>query len=437
MRVIALADSDSYAKWAAALLGRLPAEWQVRLVVVRTAKEPSAAQLATALHGSGISPGEVERMAFDSAVGLVTSERPDVVVAATIGPLADLLSDRILATSTVRPVVVSGIPGIALPARRKALVYRSQADLLVLHSKRELRHFARLAVAHGFRHEFALATLPFLSVREARELPAGGDVVFAAQAIVPPTRAERSMLLGWLVAFARSHPHRRLVIKVRALDGEGQTHDEADSYPELLRLVSNPPANLLIESGPMGPRLASAGGLVTVSSTAAIEAIALGVPVLVIDDFGTSAALINDVFIGSGLLGSARELIDGSLSHPRPEWLDDNYFHPESENTWLSAIESLVARNRAGQLAPRTRQVRGAGGSLRRAWDRKRVLGRFDRSLLGYVALVVGMPVRTLLLAFDELRALILEETVSVEPVALEHEVAAIAEAGESADRSR
>ena len=42
MRVLAVADSDSYLKWAACLLGDLPAGCESELVVVRTADRPVA-----------------------------------------------------------------------------------------------------------------------------------------------------------------------------------------------------------------------------------------------------------------------------------------------------------------------------------------------------------------------------------------------------------
>jgi hypothetical protein len=437
MRVVALADSDSYAKWAAALVSRMPADWRVQLVLVRTAKEPSAAQLTAALDGSGISSSDVATREFDAAVRHVVSERPDMVLVATIGPLVDLLVAGILEASDARPVFISGIPGIALPARRRALIYRSQVDLIVLHSRRELRQFATLARQSGLRHEFGLATLPFIATGPSRAPRGGGDVVFAAQAIVPPSREERTMLLGWLLAFARKHPESRLVIKIRALDGEGQTHDEADSYPALLSRIADVPANLVVETGPMRERLATASALVTVSSTAAIEAIAAGVPVLAIDSLGVSPELINDVFVGSGLLGSAQDLLDRVFHRANSQWLADNYFHDELDNTWLAEIEAMVTRNRLGMLPRRGRVVRGSGGALRRAWDRKRVLGHYDRSLLGFVALCIGLPTRSLVLALGGLRALVVDERVVEHGLALDHETAQRAEGSESASRSR
>lgn len=426
MRVVAIADSDSYVKWAAAVLTRMPADWEVTLVIVRTAKEPSDSQLEAALAGSRIAGTEVARRELDAAVTLVASERPDVVLVATIGPLADLVTEGVLDACDLAPVVVSGLPGIGLPARRKALVYRSQANLLVLHSKRELREFRQLALSGGFAHEFALATLPFLEHSVSRATT-GTDLVFAAQAIVPITRADRLRLLGWLVEYAERYPHQRVVIKVRALAGEGQTHRELVDYAALLaEEFARPPRNLVVESGPMSRQLRAAGALVTVSSTAVLEAIALGVPAIALDDFGVGDEHLNEVLIGSGLLAGSDALLARDFRLARDEWLDDNYFHAEADQTLRAAIDELVERNRAGALVRPARVVRGRGGALRRAWDRKRVLGRHDRRALGYLALAVGTPTRIAVLGLHALRAIGAEDDAPPGAVPLQHEAPAL-----------
>src|SRR3546814_17014284 len=63
--------------------------------------------------------------------------------------------------------LVTGLPGISIPTTRKALLYRRQADLVVLHSPREVREFGRLSHAKGWDHRFGLATLPFVSPQHA------------------------------------------------------------------------------------------------------------------------------------------------------------------------------------------------------------------------------------------------------------------------------
>ena len=409
MRAIALADSDSYAKWGAAMLSRLPAGWDAELIIVRTPKLPSAAQLATALSSTSIAPASVRVLDFDDAVARLHGERPELVVVATIGPLADIAIAAVLGVgrggdNSWRPVIVSGMPGIAFPERRRALVYRSQADVVVLHSLAEVRRFGVIAERNSIDQEFALSTLPFLLDGQRG---AGTDVIFAAQALVPPRLDQRVRLLEWLAEAARREPGRRVVVKVRAVAGEQQTHAERFDYAALLEdYLADAPPNLVVEGGPMHEHLARAAGLVTVSSTAAIEAIAHGVPVLVLDDFGVSHELINEVFEGSGLLGGRAALLAGDFRLAEPEWLADNYFHGAEADTWLGIVEAKMQLAASGRLPARTRIARGGGGTLRRAWDRRRALGRYDRSALGLLALVIGTPVRAAVLGIGSLASI-------------------------------
>lgn len=390
MRVLGVADSDSYLKWGASVLDRMPADWQRSLAILRTPALPSTQQRESALAHTSFAERGVPVVDLDDFAELVARERPDVVLLSVRGPVVRVLVRTIAAVATgARPVIVSGLPGISIPETLNALYYRSQVDFFVLHSKREIRAFGNLAAGLGIRQDFGLATLPFLgdSVRAG----GGDDIVFAAQAKAPRAVEDRERVVAWLVETARAHPDRRVVVKLRGVAGEPQTHGEAYPYDVLLDAVPDLPPNLVVSTGPMTTHLAHAGALVTVSSTAALEAVAAGVPVLALDDFGVTDQLINVVFEGSGLLGGSRALVEGDFRLPHAEWLDDNYFHDPADEDWIGGIEAAVAR---GSL-PLRPQFRGSlGGNLRRVWDRKRALGKYDRSVAGYLALAVGLPLR-------------------------------------------
>ena len=399
MRALALVDTDSYVKWGAALLAQLPDTWVREVAVVATPGAPSAGQLAAALAGSGFE-GAARVLTLDSIAERIGLEQTDVVIVAMRGPAASVVL-RVLSALPDRPVFVSGLPGISIPATWKALFYRAQADLMVLHSKREIREFAVVAGKRGWTHRLALATLPFID----RSPTAGGrDIVFAVQSIVPPERPERERVLDILIETARRNPGHRVVIKVRAVTGEQQTHDEEHSFPDLLALRPSAPDNLVVMSGPMSAALDTALGLVTVSSTASIEAIARDVPLVVIDEFGVSDQLINPVFVGSGLFGDGEAVASLRFASPEAHWLDDNYFHAPEDVDWMRALDELLAQ-RASQTLPDRPSLRGTlGGLLRRAWERKQAFGEHDRSTLGAVALVVGTPARAALLRARKLR---------------------------------
>jgi hypothetical protein len=147
-------------------------------------------------------------------------------------------------------------------------------------------------------------------------------------------------------------------VKVRAAGGESQTHRERLSYDELWRgLVQQgrvPPGSITFEQGSMVEHLQRAAGFVTVSSTAALEAIASDVPTIVLSDFGVNEEMINVVFEGSELLGTLDDLADARFFHPDPSWLRDNYFQPSSDNDLLPRLTQLAEAARDGGLPNRS-----------------------------------------------------------------------------------
>ena len=441
--LLVVADTDSYVKWGAALASQLPDEWHARLVVVATPAQPSARQLRVALSGTRFAPSDVEVVELGPLGDLVDMLRPDAVLLAVRGPLVRVLvpvvGERV--DRADRPVIVTGFPGLTIPAARKAVIYRERTDLIVLHSRREVREFRALADDLEVPVGLSLATLPFLRVA-ARTLEAAAvgtaaagsgaafrpphdpertphdpdrtDLVFAAQAKVPAERDDRVRLLGWLADAARRRPNRRVVVKVRARAGEAQTHAESWDYADLLadpevraELGGTLPPNLVVEDGPMADHLTRASALVTVSSTAVLEAIAEGVPSLVIDEFGVGPKRINTVFVGSGLFGGPGDVAAAAARHPDPAWLDDNYFHGPATDDWVDRLAELVERRRAAPLPLPPRRHNRAGGAVRRAYERRRMLGHHDPSPGGAVAMAVALPVRAVVRRMHRLRAVL------------------------------
>ncbi|GGM58692.1 DUF6716 putative glycosyltransferase [Microbacterium saperdae] len=428
LRVVAIADADSFVKWSASLLGAVPGI-RPHLLLVRTPLTASVAQQRTALAGTGMAAEAVTRVRFAEVQAWLEGQRPDVVLLAGRGPFVRLLG-RVIDTLTHRPVTVSGLPGMAVPAQRGALDYRRHTDLLILHSHREERAFAELGRRIGVSLPTALATLPFARRRQRMLKPEqvrvdavvrsqGGvvvaerpptpvavrpratDIVFAAQALVPVEREERAEIAAMLVRAAEADLGRRVVVKLRSRPGEAEAHLERTLYADLL--PERLPDNLVFSYESMASALDSAAGLVTVSSTAAIEATALGIPVIALDSFGVSKSLLNTVFIGSGLLGGRSEVVAGRFRHPHPDWLRDNYFHPASDSTWWERVEQLVALRRAGALPPK-RVPAARGGAMHDAWHRASVLGAEDRTVRGAAALAVGVPITGALAAMHRRR---------------------------------
>ncbi len=364
-RVLVVTDSDSYVKYGAALAGRLPKDWGALLVVARSSALPSPRQLADALEGTRFEDDVVPVVGLGDLTRLLADWRPDVVLLTARGYTVQA-AVSVVANVPDRPVLVSGLAGIAVPVLPYGLGFRRSVDVFVVHSRRELREFAvasrRLSVPLGFE----LATMPFVdrapvangtdAMRAPRPEEPRDRIVFAAQAQVPSGRRDRVHLLDRLVETARAHPHLQVVVKVRAQEGEAQTHHEQVSYPDLLAerraAGEDLPPNLVVEAGSMRAQLRRAVGLVTVSSTAVLEAIAADVPVIALTDYGVGAAQINVVLKGSGLLAGSEELVAGRFRRPDEAWLQDNYFHDPDQDTWVARVEELLEQRTSLGLLP-------------------------------------------------------------------------------------
>jgi hypothetical protein len=396
LHVIAVAESDSYLKWAVSLLGTLPRSTRIDVVVACSPIRPSDSQREAALAGTPFAGRELDVVSPTALLRRVTRERPDAVLIACAGPSAHAFSEA-LSTSPHRPVLLAGIPGIALPARRRAWGYRGAVDLLVLHSHREVAEYDAVRVQLEKTGRIGLATIPFLAAHP--ELPLAGEadpldvaeaephaptgvrgnrVIFATQGKVPVEKEKRLAILLALDRLASARPDLRVVVKTRGQKGEFHTHYEPHHYEDLwTSLVTSGQVRdrdaLEFAGGSMAQQLETAAALVTVSSTAVLEAMARNIPVLLVDEFGVDEQLLNQVFEGSGCLGGLKALETADFRHPAPRWLLDNYFHPTGENTWIPMLEELVAAARAGELPPIAAGLDPGRSGRRRRRDRWRL----------------------------------------------------------------
>jgi hypothetical protein len=220
-----------------------------------------------------------------------------------------------------RPVVVTGYVGVVYEKLADGLLLRHGADLVLANSRHDADRFR--AVYEGVGADASSVTevaLPFLGGKPYEGEHDPCTVVFAAQPSVPDSRRDRAYLLGRLIEHARRHPEREVLLKLRSKPGEHTTHIEELPYQKLAQRTDLP-TNFRLVYGHMGEVLDRTDLLVTVSSTAALEALHRRIPTAVLTDLGVREALGNHHFTGSGCLASWDQLDAGHRPVPNEEWV--------------------------------------------------------------------------------------------------------------------
>ncbi|MFG2411696.1 DUF6716 putative glycosyltransferase [Streptomyces goshikiensis] len=323
LRVAVLADSDTRWKWGALTARRLAPGHRLTGHLLRGRATPTARQLGEV----GVRADRLTEVTCAEFLADIERERYDVVVLALVGGAVQAVLHGVRALwpdPAARPVIVTGYVGVVYEKLADGLLLRHGADLVLANSRHDAQRFR--AVYEGVGADAGCVTetvLPFLG--GAAYEPAGSratTVVFAVQPSVPESRADRAYLLERAAGHARLHPDREVLVKLRSRPGEHTTHLEEQPYQRLAAKVPGGlPANCRLAYGNMGEVLDGADLLVTVSSTAALEALHRGIPTAVLTDLGIREALGNHHFLGSGCLASWDQLDAGLLPQGDPEWL--------------------------------------------------------------------------------------------------------------------
>ncbi|MFJ9871095.1 DUF6716 putative glycosyltransferase [Streptomyces sp. NPDC101165] len=322
LRVAVLADSDTRWKWGALTAQRVtPTGAEIRLdgYLLRGRATPTARQLEEV----GVRADSLREVTGVEFLRAMSEQSYDVLVLALVGGgvQAMLHGLRNAWGSGKRPVVVTGYVGVVYEKLADGLLLRHGADLVLANSRHDADRFR--AVYEGVGADASAVTevaLPFLGGEPYTGEHDPYTVVFAAQPSVPDSRKDRTYLLDRLIEHARRHPEREVLLKLRSKPGEHTTHIEELPYQKLVQ-GKDVPANFRLVYGHMGEVLDRTDLLVTVSSTAALEALHRRVPTVVLTDLGVREVLGNHHFTGSGCLASWDQLDAGHRPAPNEEWV--------------------------------------------------------------------------------------------------------------------
>lgn len=341
-QALLVAAFDSQLKWVAGIRDELVARDIACTVVVPDVR-------------SALSPGQILAAGFTDVEAVTWAElidralRSDVVVCGLSGPFTLRFTVDLAARAADQPrtpVVVTGWVGVIIEKITAGYLDRVGSDIVAVNCVDDLEHFVTVAQRLDLSPDnLLLSGLPILASAARQQRPGPiRRVLFADQPTVPGPAAERRYLYRRLVDYAFAHPEREVLLKPRHRPDEDTFHRMKHHPEALLAGVEHPP-NFRIDYTPISEILPSVDLLVTMSSTACLEAVGAGCRVGLVLDLGVHERYGNHVFLASGLLRTFDQLIADDIAVPDRSWQGSYFFDRPGSATEQIAdrVEKLLA----------------------------------------------------------------------------------------------
>jgi len=267
-----------------------------------------------------------------------------------------------------RPVLVSAYPGILFRHQLEGMMDRSGVDLLCLNSESDAALYHQGCAALGLDGRNAeLTGLPILWPLQPRlQVPELAAIVFFEQPSVPDNPIQRKYLCRRLADLAKAWPQHPVIFKPRTSPVEATLHRHHGEMASRVEKLSRRIPNLEISYKPSLNLLKRCGCAITVSSTAAMEAMALGISTRIVADLGVNESLGNHYFLESGALASFDAIVRDPFTpvHHQP-WLERQGYRADGAERFVNALASRIANPPSGDALPRP----GPAGWGSSAWQ--------------------------------------------------------------------
>ena len=358
LNCLCLASYDSGFKWGRALAAEIEARGgTLDFGFISTERVTSPGESLRQICGS-----EVKNSGSAHHAGHELANGPYNVIFLLIdGPNTEAFLNAFHAgnTSTTRPLVICAYAGVVIENIAGGIYARAGADLILANSIHDERLFKTLIRQLGGGDAGIIHTgLPFLPNDLDAKLKSISDeppktIVFAAQPSLPGSAADRLYLLSRLFRYCEKYPDRRLVYKPR--QRAGMFTFNSDKYPieralpDLERTHTRPP-NFEVSHEPIADLFGEADLCLTLSSTAAIEALGYGVNFNTLTDFGFNQEVMGaSLFLGSGRAITLRDFENDKLGSLSASWLTEHVRAPAPPTkTIIDALETHLK----GQIRP-------------------------------------------------------------------------------------
>lgn len=342
-----IAAHDSEFKWSALASRHFrEAGWDASFQTVQEDFRATPEQVQDA----GVNFSQLRILSMTEA--LETWRKTDAVVFATNGDLCEkyLLKLRALINSGgTRPIMVAAYCGVVITNHLAGYAARCAADIICVNTRQDLAQFSKAARELGLPVDPLLLTGLAILPESIKELRGGriNRVVYADQAAVPQSTADRKYIYDCLIDYAEQHPTRTVLVKPRYRPWE--TSYKKTTYPPEAHFVDGVlPPNLSLTYSPIVELLPETDLLITVSSTAAFEAIYEGCQVALVADIGMKEAFGTPMFVGSQLLRTFDQIIRDDIRPVDRKWLSDQVI--DQPNALIERVSKLVEANKSAPL---------------------------------------------------------------------------------------
>ena len=351
-KVVAVACFDSFGKTAMTMLAacrKEGAETELHLLQI-TNRSLSRRQRLEIRRTDRRTP--IHRRPWNkfSALASEIADNTDVLILGLDGQRS---RDALLQLSSIwegrskRPLLVSAYPGLLFRFALEGMLDRSGADLLCLNSERDLETYRQGRQAQGLSCDNAAVTgLPVLWNAHPRETPPERpSIVFFEQPSIPGHPLQRRYICRQLKALAEAWPEHPVIFKPRTSSIESTLHRRHGEMAGVIEAMSETIPNLQLSFKPATRLLRSCGCAITVSSTAALEAMAMGVSTRIVGDLGITETLGNHFFAESGAVADFAairanpfEVIHNST------WLKKQGWMEKGESQFIKAVLARLER---------------------------------------------------------------------------------------------
>lgn len=267
-----------------------------------------------------------------------------------------------------RPILFAGYVGIVYENFMQGFMDRQPVDIYYVNCKYDLELFGEYCRRLKLPSDnIILSGLPMLDTAyklKPNRHKKSKALLFAGQPTVPKSLAERTHVIKKLIEYATLHPDEIVYFKPRHKPFQSTFHMVMFHYEDILSYLRKKhkiPTNFIFTYEPILELLKKVDLCLTVSSTAAFEALCMGVPVGFIADFGISEKYGNYYFAHCNCMTTFERLDLKNPTSMDTQWLDSHYYC-DGQNTErvFKAVDHLVNdQQKSSAMRPLRRYLKG------------------------------------------------------------------------------